>query len=180
MLWRLCGTCACRRRYICSGNFRVNANGKHLDVWLIYRCENCETTWNMTILSRIKPDDIPTPVYQAFLANDSATALRYAFDVPLIQRNGCEICHEDLAYTVEKSSFPPWDDTLEIVSPYPLSIRLDALLSRELGFSRTKVQHLLESGDITSEASSLSAKTKIKGSLTLKGVPLDEKKDLPS
>ncbi|WP_084023929.1 DUF1062 domain-containing protein [Clostridium taeniosporum] len=32
--------------YINSGKFRVNANKNNIDIWLIYQCEKCKSTWN--------------------------------------------------------------------------------------------------------------------------------------
>ena len=56
----------------------MNANGKRLDVWLIYRCERCGATWNQEIFSRVKPSRIDKELYQAFLDNDWETAMRFA------------------------------------------------------------------------------------------------------
>ena len=75
---RRCSKCGRLRKFVCSGKFRVNANGKRLDVWLIYRCERCDTTWNQEIYTRVKPDRIDRGLYQAFLDNDWETALRFA------------------------------------------------------------------------------------------------------
>lgn len=75
---RHCSKCKKTSSFICSGKFRVNANGKHLDVWLIYRCERCDTTWNQEIYARVKPSRIDKELYQAFLDNDWETAMRYA------------------------------------------------------------------------------------------------------
>ncbi|MCL2545054.1 MAG: DUF1062 domain-containing protein [Clostridia bacterium] len=75
---RHCSKCKKTSRFVCSGKFRVNANGKHLDVWLIYRCERCNTTWNQEIFARVKPSRIDKELYQAFLDNDFETAMRYA------------------------------------------------------------------------------------------------------
>jgi len=75
---RYCSKCKKTSSFVCSGKFRVNANGKHLDVWLIYRCERCNTTWNQEIYARVKPSRIDKELYQAFVDNDWETALRYA------------------------------------------------------------------------------------------------------
>ena len=73
-----CSKCGKNSRFVCSGKFRVNANGKRVDVWLIYRCERCKTTWNKEIFSGVKPSRIDRELYQAFLDNDWETAMRYA------------------------------------------------------------------------------------------------------
>ncbi|MCD8268591.1 MAG: DUF1062 domain-containing protein [Parabacteroides sp.] len=33
----------------------MNSQKRNLDVWLIYRCLECDSTYNLTILSRTKP-----------------------------------------------------------------------------------------------------------------------------
>jgi len=74
---RHCSKCKKIRKFECSGKFRVNASGKRLDVWLIYRCVRCNTTWNREILARVKPGRIGKEPYQAFLDNDFELAMRY-------------------------------------------------------------------------------------------------------
>ena len=34
----------------------MNAQKRNIDVWLIYRCVECDSTYNLTILSRTKPE----------------------------------------------------------------------------------------------------------------------------
>lgn len=41
-----CSRCGTVKAYCSSGKFRVNANGKRIDVWLIYRCIDCDNSWN--------------------------------------------------------------------------------------------------------------------------------------
>ena len=74
-----------------SGKFRVNANGKSVDVWLIYRCEKCKHSWNLTIYERTKPGKIPTELFEAFLENDNETALAYGRDIDFLRRNNAEL-----------------------------------------------------------------------------------------
>ena len=40
-VYHRCGGCGKKREFVNSGKFRVNANGKNVDVWLIYRCSKC-------------------------------------------------------------------------------------------------------------------------------------------
>lgn len=46
---RKCPKCGEKTNYISTGKFRVNANKNNIDVWLIYQCEKCKTSWNMDI-----------------------------------------------------------------------------------------------------------------------------------
>mgnify|MGYP001041365889 FL=1 len=48
---RNCPGCGCRAAYESTGSFRVNANGKRIDVWLIFRCKSCGRTYSLAIFA---------------------------------------------------------------------------------------------------------------------------------
>lgn len=73
-----CGGCGKKMRFVCAGKFRVNANGRRLDVWLIYRCEKCGHTLNIPLCERAAPGKIPGGLYKKFLENDRELAESYA------------------------------------------------------------------------------------------------------
>ncbi len=50
---RHCPNCGIKSSYINSTNFRVNANGNRIDVWLIYQCKKCKHTYNLSIIERM-------------------------------------------------------------------------------------------------------------------------------
>ena len=56
--WLACSRCRDIRPFRCSEKFRLNANGKRLDAWLIYRCGSCDNTWNRPVLERRNRRDI--------------------------------------------------------------------------------------------------------------------------
>ena len=76
--------------FISSGRFRVNAQKKSLDVWLIFKCSVCDSTWNMTVLARVNPRSISPDVLRGFHDNDPDLALHYGLDRGLIKKNGGE------------------------------------------------------------------------------------------
>ena len=63
---RHCSHCGTTRQFACSDTFRVNANQRKIDVWLIYRCVDCDCTWNRTIFTRSTPEEIGPVLYQQF------------------------------------------------------------------------------------------------------------------
>ncbi len=65
-VYRRCGGCGKKQEFVNSGKFRVNANGKNVDVWLIFRCKKCKHSWNMTIYERTRPGKIPRELFEAF------------------------------------------------------------------------------------------------------------------
>ena len=89
-VYRRCGGCGKKQEFENSGKFRVNANGKHVDVWLIYRCKNCRHSWNLTIYERTSPGKIPTELFAAFEANDAEAALAYGRDIDFLKKNHAE------------------------------------------------------------------------------------------
>ena len=73
-----------------SGKFRINANGKNVDVWLIYRCKKCKHTWNLTIYERTRPGKIPSELFEAFQTNDMEIAMSYGRDIDFLKKNRAE------------------------------------------------------------------------------------------
>ncbi len=81
-----CGQCGKKMTFISTRRFRVNANKNKLDVWLIYQCKKCRHTLNIPIYERAAPQKIPKELYESFLANDEALAIRYGSDTALFKR----------------------------------------------------------------------------------------------
>ncbi len=86
-----CGGCKRKTQFVNTKRFRVNANGNKLDVWLIYQCEKCKHTKNLTIYERRKPGKILPEEYERFLANDEELAEEYGQDSNFFARNKVEI-----------------------------------------------------------------------------------------
>lgn len=98
-LKRKCNRCNSNRFY-CSNKFRINAQKKNLDVWLIYRCVECDSTYNLTILSRTKPDRIKEDMFLKFAENDESTAWKYAFSSETAQKNNVELDYDSVKYEI--------------------------------------------------------------------------------
>jgi hypothetical protein len=95
-----CSGCGCKTTYLSTGRFRVNANGKQLDIWLIYQCEQCKHTYNLALYERIGREAITPEDYQRFMENDAATAFAYGLKRELFSRNKAEIAWERLSYGI--------------------------------------------------------------------------------
>lgn len=167
---RNCSGCGRKEHYVSTGNFRVNANGRQLDVWLVYQCEKCKHTYNLPILERVSPEKIEDALYQAFLGNDADTALQYGTDRNLFLKNRVEIDTERLEYTVEKldedcakhEGVENSEMQIMIHNPYILPIRTDRLLPAILQMSRSKIRQLIKDGRIQYFGSNLVERTEIK------------------
>jgi len=146
---RRCKRCEGTRTFVSSGKFRINAQQRRLDVWLIYKCRVCKETWNSAILSRVAPEDIDRDLYDKFLANDEETATRYAFDYEVLRRNDAEF-DPKIEYRVEGDAIGDRRGEVSIrIEPGPIhSVRLDNILKKQLGVSGRRVEELHARGAI--------------------------------
>jgi len=152
-----CNKCRAGNHFYCSNRFRVNSQKKNCDVWLIYKCTECDSTFNITIFSRINPHLIDKDMYGKFMNNDPAMALRMAFDQGVINRNRVQVEYESVVYEVKASpemSLPEMsvaeEDLIEISVSYPinLNLRLSRVLRDRLGVSLNTLSGMVEQGII--------------------------------
>ncbi len=145
-----CKRCGGTRSYKTSGKFRVNANGKQVDAWLIYKCTTCDNTWNRPILERRPVASIEPLLLASLSANEAALAERLAFDAEALKRwaprldetAGAVVTKAVLAGSTARTR------ALQIVCvvPSPLALRLDRLLAEELRLPRARIKALAASG----------------------------------
>jgi hypothetical protein len=138
----------------CTELFRANANGKLIDIWLIYRCRRCDHTRNLTVIERTPANQLPPGLLDAAHGNDPATARRFARDLTLVQRNGAAVAEGDgYGCSAPKKPILGREGGLEVIVefPEPLLIRLDSLLAVALGVSRTKLRKLVDTGNVAVE-----------------------------
>lgn len=152
---RYCSKCGGKSEYVNTGNFRVNANGNSIDVWLIYQCQKCRTTYNLSIHERIKPDKILSKEYEKYLSNNQKTAQDCGFDSRIFKKNRVEVDYDNVTYQIIKRELNKTSDKNEeqviiIRCEYELPIRINKIISQELGLSRSKVNLFIEDGFIYS------------------------------
>ncbi|MBZ9848568.1 DUF1062 domain-containing protein [Mesorhizobium sp. CA14] len=150
-----CNRCGGLKPYRCGGKFRVNANGKRLDVWLIYRCVDCDNSWNFAILERRNRRDIEPALLAALQSNDPDLVRRHAFDGAMLRGRAGRI-EESPGVTVRKELLDgePGRATalaLELRLEGTTPLRLDRLLAGELGLSRSRLQALDDRKQLTVE-----------------------------
>lgn len=148
---RSCPKCNEKTNYINSKKFRINASKNKIDIWLIYKCEKCKSTWNMTIYERIKPCNISKQEYDKFLSNDSELAKKYAFNLRIYSKNKAEIVLEHINYRSVQRELEAYyikenELVIELVCKYPIDLRVDKLLSDILGISRSKIKSMYKKG----------------------------------
>lgn len=144
--WIACSGCGGLKPFQSSGKIRLNANGKKLDAWLIYKCSTCDKTWNRSIFERRSVRDISPASFKALRSNDPEWIRTKAFDIDALRRDAHRI-DEFGDVDVHKSALSKdgadWKTLeIELVVPLRTSMRLDRLLAAELSISRSRLQVL--------------------------------------
>ena len=152
---RNCPGCGKKSRFINTKRFRVNANGNRLDVWLIYQCEKCKHTYNLSIYERVRAASLSEDEYQRFLSNDEQLAEMYGRNYNLFKMNKAEIALEAVNYQITRLGGIPdcknYQHPVEIMihNPCGLKIRPEKQIAEVLNLSRSQVEKMMEQGDIT-------------------------------
>ena len=154
---RNCPKCGCKTNYVNTNNFRINANGNSLDVWLIYQCRKCKHTYNLSIYERVKPTAIDTDEYKKFLNNDLELSFKYGIKKELFSMNKAVIDEEKITYEllfkqIEKNDDSNLEKTLIISNPYELKIRADKVLADILKISRSEIKRMIKNKVIYSDS----------------------------
>lgn len=150
---RNCAGCGKKTVFGSTGQFRINANGNLVDVWLIYQCEKCKHTFNFSVYERMKADKLPQEQYLAFLGNEKELAIRVGNDVNLFRKNRAEIDDKQPEYICEKlnggyENGKAGQGRIVIQNPFMMKMRTDKLLPELLRMSRSQVKKLLQEDKI--------------------------------
>lgn len=144
---RPCGTCGADAEFSSTGLFRVNAQKKRLDVWLIYRCATCGSVWNSAVISRGNAKSVDSEKLKRFQNNDADLACACALDAGMLKRNGAR--RGKVAFTVEGADIDGLGACqVQIECQQPLGLRLAEVLRRKLALSRGELARCVEEGCI--------------------------------
>lgn len=170
---RYCKKCGVKSTFTCSHLFRINAHKKSLDIWLIYRCVRCHTTWNATIYSCVHPDSIDRDLLARFHANDEALATSWAMDVGFLKGNGAQpLCPE---YEIVGESFEVGEQTqLVIQSQFSMPLKVTEVLKKQLGLSGRKLAELIARGEVTCDSKRDLRRAKVNQGLSLLFCPIEK------
>jgi hypothetical protein len=144
-----CPACGGDRPFHPSGKIRLNANGKRLDAWLIYKCDGCDRTWNRPIFERRLASDIPAADLAALRSGDPAFVRRLAFDLAALRRKTPVILQSDrveIEKVVTGGDAGATGVDIALAVPHPIGLRLDRLLATGLGLSRSRIGTLMDMG----------------------------------
>lgn len=168
LLIKKCSHCESDRFY-CSDKFRMNAQKKNIDVWLIYRCVKCDNTCNLTLLSRSKPDLIDKTLFHSFSMNDKDTAWKYAFSTEMERKNNLRLDYDSVEYEVIPNT--SLEDLLNLSNEvikihikckFEFDLKLSSLIRRCFSLSANQVKRMFEDGIITITSNKPPQKHKVK------------------
>lgn len=147
---RKCSGCGCEMTYQSTHFFRVNANGSHIDVWMIYQCSKCKHTFNLPIHERVNPRDINSMEYKKFLENDKDLAFQYETDLSLMKQNNLVMDWTNLTYEIVNKHKPDTDtiSKIEIKNSYGLKLRTEKVLSEILNKTRGEIEEMVQRKEI--------------------------------
>lgn len=163
---RYCKHCGTKTAFASSGLFRVNAQQKALDIWLIYKCITCDTTWNQSIYSRVNPHSLAPALLHGFHTNDSKLAMQYATDSSLAKRNGAELGIPEVELIGEQPELAEATQ-IHLLAEWPSEHRAAAAIRSKLGLSRTEFDRYCETGKINCVSGQNLKKCKLSGTIII-------------
>ncbi|AGB70845.1 MULTISPECIES: DUF1062 domain-containing protein [Rhizobium] len=152
--WIACSGCGCQKPFRSSGKVRLNANGKRLDAWLVYKCIDCDKTWNRTLFERRTVQDLGSSALEALQRSDPDWVRAQEFDLDGLKRKAKRI-DEPPDVIIRKETIRAASNwavlEIEISAEFPMNLRLDRLLASELAISRSRLQALRDGGKLRAD-----------------------------
>jgi hypothetical protein len=119
--------------------FRVNANGKLLDVWLLVRCVDCDRTSKITVHERVPVRSLDPGRLRAYEGNDAALVASTLLDPVVARRNRFALDWRD-AWRLESSAADAaWPYQVDVAFLDPVPVRPERLIAQGLGIARGEV-----------------------------------------
>lgn len=150
---KTCVSCRSTRHHP-TGKFRVNANGKLLDVWMLIGCEQCDRTSKVPIHERVHVRTLDHSRLVRFEENDLAMARELVMDTALAGRAGYRLdwsgtweLETDLPfYELDGEDAPQLEVFVRFELPAP--VRVEKLLMAGFRLSRPAVRVMAGAGRI--------------------------------
>ncbi|MDG5808037.1 DUF1062 domain-containing protein [Streptomyces ossamyceticus] len=148
---RRCSACA-SERFRANGKFRVNANHKLIDAWLLVRCTGCGDTAKLTVLERTRVRSVRPELLDRMHDNDPALAAAVLRD-PVVRRRHRVALDWDGAWRLDTGGADlPDRDVIDVSVRFaaPIPVRPVRLIAEGCGLSRAEVERLIEEGKLVS------------------------------
>ena len=150
---RRCHVCAAER-FRPNGKFRVNANHKLIDAWLLVLCTECGETVKLTVLERVNVRSVRPELLNRLHANDPGLAAELLQDPVLQRRNRIALDWEG-AWRLDTGGSDHLDrEVIDISVRFAarIPIRPVRLIAEGCGLSRAEVERLIVEGKLVSAA----------------------------
>jgi hypothetical protein len=150
---RILHRCSCRpgpAEFEPTGRFRVNANRKLLDVWLLLRCARCGQVLKATVLERVAVRSVAPALLDGYQRN-RPDLVEAALAAPSFRRRNHLRLDFQGTWELAAEPLPPAAGspvTVEVEFLDALEVRPAQLIAAGLGLSRRTVERLLADGAI--------------------------------
>ncbi|MEE1770161.1 DUF1062 domain-containing protein [Streptomyces sp. JV185] len=151
LVLRRCHSCA-SERFRTSGRFRVNANHKLIDAWLLALCTTCGETTKLTVLERVNVRSVRPELLDRLHDNDPGLAAELLQD-PVVRRRNRIALDWDNAWRLDTDgSDHPDREVIDVSVRFEarIPVRPVRLIAEGCGLSRAEVERLLTEGKIVS------------------------------
>ncbi|MFI6472728.1 DUF1062 domain-containing protein [Streptomyces sp. NPDC050516] len=164
LVLRRCHTCA-SGRFRANGKFRVNANHKLIDAWLLALCTACGETTKLTVLERMNVRSVRPELLDRMHDNDPGLAAELLQD-PVVRRRNRIALDWDNAWRLDTGGSDhldrrgglPCSSEAEGLGKTDVSVRFAAripvrpvrLIAEGFGLSRAEVERLIVEGKLVS------------------------------
>ncbi|MGW0392278.1 DUF1062 domain-containing protein [Streptomyces sp. NPDC003042] len=157
---RRCHRCA-SGRFRANGKFRVNANHKLLDAWLLALCAECGDTTKLTVLERMNVRSVQPELLNLLHDNDPGLAAELLQD-PVVRRRNRIALDWDNAWRLDSGApdqphqphqpHQPEGEAIEVSVRFAarIPVRPVRLIAEGFGFSRAEAERLLAEGNLVS------------------------------
>ncbi|GAA4699345.1 DUF1062 domain-containing protein [Phytohabitans rumicis] len=148
---RRCHACG-SERFRPSGKFRVNANHKLIDAWLLVLCTACGETAKLTVLERMNVRSVPPDLLDRLHHNDPGLTAQLLQD-PVVQRRNRIALDWDNAWRLDTGGSDHLDREMIDVSvrfAARIPVRPVRLIAEGCGLSRAEVERLITEGKLVS------------------------------
>jgi hypothetical protein len=136
-----CVDCPSKSATTGKGRFRVNANGKLLDVWLLVRCVSCDRTSKLAVHERVPVRSLDPALLDGYHVNDPKLITATLLDPQFARRHRLALDWQGAWQLHDTPARPdgawPWHVAVDFEDPVP--IRPDRLIAHGLHLSRNDV-----------------------------------------
>lgn len=151
LVLRRCHACA-SGSFRASGKFRVNANHKVIDAWLLVLCTSCGDTTKLTVLERVNVRSVRPELLDRLHANDLGLTAELLQD-PVVQRRNRIALDWDGAWRLDTGGSDHLDhEVLDVSVRFAarIPVRPVRLIAEGCGLSRAEVERLIAEGRVVS------------------------------